>query len=232
MAYYTQEEYFNMIMAYSAADQDPSAAVRVYRQRHPDAGRFPSADTIARLVRRLRTGHGNIIPTPATGLVDRAVDYYPPPLVRLVIAQFHEDENISTRIVAARLNVAHHDTVYRIAKDNGFQCYKFTKVQKLMGEDDYLARRVFCVTFRANLHANRNLLRYVLWSDECLFTPNGMFNSKNFVTWTDEENPLAYRELRHQYRWSLMVWAGIIYGQIVSKLNPSNKILNYKKISY
>lgn len=48
MAYYTQEEYFNMIMAYSAADQDPSAAVRVYRQRHPDAGRFPSADTIAR----------------------------------------------------------------------------------------------------------------------------------------------------------------------------------------
>lgn len=220
MAYFTQQEYFNMIMAYSAADQDAAAAVLEYRRRHPNAVRFPRVETFRRLVARLLTVHGNIMPTPASGLVDRAVQYYPPALERLVIAQFHEDENISTRIVAVRLNVDHHETIYRIAKDNGFKCYKFKKVQKLMGERDYIARRAFCVTFQANLQATPHLLEFILWTDECLFTPNGMFNSKNFVTWTDEDNPLAYRECRHRYRWSLMVWAGILNGNIVSLPRP------------
>lgn len=228
MAYYTQREYFDMLMAYSAADLDAARAARVYRNRHLDAGRFPTADTIRRLAARLLTGHGNIMPTPTRGLVDREVDYYPPALVQLVIAQFTDDVNISTRIVAARLGVDHHETIYRIAKDNGFRCYKFTKVQKLMGEPDFLARRTFCVTFRQNLQALTHLLQYIVWSDECLFTPNGMFNSKNFVTWTDEENPSAYRECRHQYKWSLMVWAGIINRQIVSVRDHVLKRSNFQ----
>lgn len=55
----------------------------------------------------------------------------------------------------------------------------------------------------------------ILWSDEATFTPNGVFNSRNFLFWA-EENPHAVRERVFQYRWAINVWAGIIADRIVS----------------
>lgn len=215
MVAYTQKEYFDMIMAYSAADQDPVSAAREYKRRHPDAGRFPLAPVFRNLVHRLQT-HGNIMPMPNTGLLDRHVEFYAVELIRLVIDQFHADPNISTTIVAARLGLEHHDMIYRIAIDNGFCPYKYRKVQKLFDAQDYLSRRVYFETFLFNLRALPTLLKYILWTDECLFTPNGMWNSKNYVIWSDNDNPKAFKENKTQYKWSLMVWAGMIFGQIVS----------------
>lgn len=55
----------------------------------------------------------------------------------------------------------------------------------------------------------------ILWTDEATFTPNGVFNSHNFVFWV-EENPHAIRECRFQYRWTINVWAGILENRIIS----------------
>jgi len=49
----------------------------------------------------------------------------------------------------------------------------------------------------------------ILWTDEATFTPNGVFNSHNFLLWADE-NPHAVRQSTFQYRWSINVWAGIV----------------------
>lgn len=214
MAHYTQLEYWNMLMAVGAADQELAAARQIYMDRFPGR-RIPTIDTLTRLVNRVSGGHGNIMPIKTENLVDREVEYYDPQLVALVEDQFDADSNVSTRIVAARLSVDNDRLIRRIAKMKGYRPYNYLKVQKLMGEDDYTARVAFCQTFLENLRLTPRLLQYILWSDECLFTPNGMFNSKNYVTWSDNGNPFAYRETRHQYRWSIMVWAGILYGRIV-----------------
>lgn len=54
------------------------------------------------------------------------------------------------------------------------------------------------------------------------FTPNGVFNSKNFVLW-QEENPHAVRQNAFQYRWAINVWAGIIANRVVNS-NTSKKV--------
>lgn len=186
-------------MAYAHANENPIAAAREYERCYPDAGRFPDSQVFVRLVNRLM-GHGNIMPTKPTGMLNRAVDHYDRQLEELVVQQFRADPNVSTAIVAARLQVKNHGLVYRIAIENGFRPYKVRKVQKLMGDHDFVARRLYCQTFLDNLRAMPRLLRYILWTDECLFTPNGMFNAKNYVMWSDNNNPLAYRECRTQYK--------------------------------
>lgn len=211
---YTQDEYFEMLMAYAKANRDPLSAARRYAQENPNAARQPGPKVFQNLIKRLKT-HGNIMPIKTTGLLERPVEFYPAELVKLVITQFRTEPTISTKIVAARLEIKQPETVYRIAKDNGFQPYKLRKVQLLMGERDFLARRVYCETFLANLRVMPSLLEYILWTDECLFTLNGMWNAKNYVTWSDTENPLAFRETNTQYKWSLMVWTGMIYGKMV-----------------
>ncbi|XP_067207843.1 uncharacterized protein [Linepithema humile] len=67
--------------------------------------------------------------------------------------------------------------------------------------------------FLAQCRRNINFPDRILWTDEATFTPNGVFNSKNFLLW-QEENPHAVREGAFQYRWSINVWAGIIRNRI------------------
>ncbi|EFN86231.1 hypothetical protein EAI_06977, partial [Harpegnathos saltator] len=54
-----------------------------------------------------------------------------------------------------------------------------------------------------------------VWTDESTFTPNGVFNSRNFLLW-QEENPHAIQEGAFQYRWSINVWAGVNADRVVS----------------
>ncbi|XP_070529987.1 uncharacterized protein [Cardiocondyla obscurior] len=54
----------------------------------------------------------------------------------------------------------------------------------------------------------------ILWSDEAIFTPNGIFNSKNFIMW-QHQNPHAVRQCAFQFRWKLNVWAGIIGNRVI-----------------
>ncbi|XP_066601289.1 uncharacterized protein [Prorops nasuta] len=54
----------------------------------------------------------------------------------------------------------------------------------------------------------------ILWTDESTFTPNGIFNSRNYIVWR-EENPHAARECAFQYRYTVNVWAGLIGNNII-----------------
>jgi len=57
---------------------------------------------------------------------------------------------------------------------------------------------------------------YILWTDEAIFTPNGVFNRRNFLFWA-QENPRVIREDAFQYR-TINVWARIIGNRIVSSM--------------
>ncbi|XP_070528277.1 uncharacterized protein [Cardiocondyla obscurior] len=68
--------------------------------------------------------------------------------------------------------------------------------------------------FLAQCRQNTTFPDNILWSDEALFTQNGIFNSRNTLYWADH-NPKLIREGSFQYRYSINVWAGILGNQII-----------------
>ena len=78
-----------------------------------------------------------------------------------------------------------------------------------------------CLGFLAQCRRNEDFYKSIFWSDESTFTPNGVFNSRNNVYWT-EKNSHVVRQGAFQYRWSINVWAGMIANQVVSVNRISN----------
>jgi hypothetical protein len=95
-----------------------------------------------------------------------------------------------------------HMTVQRILHDN------LQRVQALSVED-YAPRLRFCTWFLNK--CNRNLLFHpsILFTDEAGFTRDGIINFHNSHMWADE-NPHGIIQSRHQQRFSINIWAGII----------------------
>lgn len=64
------------------------------------------------------------------------------------------------------------------------------------------------------LNRDRTFFRFVLFSDEATFHNTGQLNRHNSHYWS-VENPHWYREINHQHRWSLIVWCGILNGNLI-----------------
>lgn len=197
------------------AEGDPRQAAILYWDRFPDEPRHPDHRVFTNLWNRLANGGPLVpgaVPPPRQGRRIYGVD---PELEFLVMAQFADNPNLSTRICAVRLGLRIHENrlIHRILKANGLYPYKYQKVQALLYRD--FQRRInFCTLMRERVLIQPNLFDLILWTDECTFTPNGMFNNKNYVEWRDE-NPFNIRQTKHQYRWSINIWAGIIGDQLV-----------------
>ncbi|EZA56081.1 hypothetical protein X777_03191, partial [Ooceraea biroi] len=74
--------------------------------------------------------------------------------------------------------------------------------------------KMSCTRFLAQCRRNVSFPDIILWTDESTFTPNGVFNCRNFLYWADE-NPHVVRQGAFQYRWSINVWTGIIGNQVI-----------------
>ncbi|XP_070528284.1 uncharacterized protein [Cardiocondyla obscurior] len=72
----------------------------------------------------------------------------------------------------------------------------------------------YTAIFLAQCRQDETFPDNILWSDEAIFTPNGIFNSKNFIMW-QHQNPHAVRQCAFQFRWKLNVWAGIIGNRVI-----------------
>lgn len=152
------------------------------------------------------------LPRPRQG---RRIYGVPPNLEYSVLVQFAENPNLSTRVCALRLmlNINQCRLVHRILKANDLHPYHYQKVQALLLRD-FQGRIAFCTMIIDRPLVDSNFLLRVLWTDECTFTPNVMFNSKNYYARQDE-NPFNLRTTKHQHRWSINVWAGMIVNQLV-----------------
>lgn len=53
-----------------------------------------------------------------------------------------------------------------------------------------------------------------MFTDECLFTSAGAFNRQNTREW-QPHNPHWVQEVQSKYKWSVMVWAGIMGNTVV-----------------
>ncbi|KOC59424.1 hypothetical protein WH47_11053 [Habropoda laboriosa] len=73
---------------------------------------------------------------------------------------------------------------------------------------------------------DQNFLRKILWTDECTFTNNRMFNRRSKYT-------SVLEEIRNQMRFSINVWCGILDTIIIDR--PyffTNSILNDERYRY
>lgn len=213
MAEYQEREYMNMLLALGQANNNYRRAVQIYAEQYAVEGeRIPDHRVIENLQVRLLRGEP-LIPAHNRGRVLHILLVY-----NLVLAQVdeeHGEPGLSTRLIALRLGLRNnHQLVHRILKDNGKHPYHFRKVQDLRQPRDYENRQIFCNRMLQLHRRVPNLLELIIWSDECIFTPNGMFNSKNFVEWHDI-NPRLIRTAKTQFRWVIHVWAGMIGDRLV-----------------
>lgn len=216
MAEYAQEEYYNMILAFGAANENAPRAVQIYAERFPDE-RLPGVGVFHNLRQRLLFGTGNLVPQHNRGNHVNNNRHYTPEQEELVLDMFDDDPRLSTRVAATRLFLHNnHEVVHKILKDNGRHPYHLLKVQDLVGPRDYQNRLNFCQTMRLWDVNDPGIFNRILWTDECTFTPNGMFNSRNYVHWHDF-NPHLIRISKTQFRWSLNVWAGMIGPYLVNR---------------
>ena len=130
-----------------------------------------------------------------------------------ILQHFHDDPTQSTRGASHRLRIS-HSTIYRTLRRDSQHPYHYTRVQKLYA-GDFEVRFDFCVDLLAQIQDDPDFHRKILWTDECCFTPNGIFNYKNYHYWA-QQNPHVTRTRSFQYRYSINVWAGIIGSNLVS----------------
>jgi len=106
----------------------------------------------------------------------------------------------STRRISSAEGV-HHSTVWRILQEDWLYPYHLQCVQGLKPED--LPCRVrFCHSCLEQCVRHPQFLWNLLFTDEAMFTRDGIFNFHNMHIWA-HANPHAIREARHQTTFSI-----------------------------
>jgi hypothetical protein len=117
-----------------------------------------------------------------------------------VLLYVEEHPDTSTREIVFHMQLA-HSTVQYILKKHNFFSYKPRKVHAL-GANDPQRRVQFCTFFLNKLRQDPIFYRCVLWSDECTFGKNGVFNRNNHRHWSRENNHVVV-EHNFQHRFSV-----------------------------
>lgn len=208
MENFTNQELADMHLAYGATSCNARAAARLYQERYPER-QHPGYKKFIAIHRRLsETGmfKTNMHDTGVARTV-RTVEFEEEVLQRVA-----DEPSNSTRHIAKAMNTS-NASVWRVLHEQQLYPYHFQKVQGLTAAD-YHPRVQFCQWLLHQIAAQPNFLRYVLWTDEASFTRDGIFNSRNSHVW-DEENPHAIFPRKHQQRWSVNVWAGIVDDYLI-----------------
>lgn len=183
MADFSNRELTQIHYFYGVALGNAREAARLYALQYPDR-RHPHHSTFTRVHQRMLET-GSALPRREGNLVQAVRN---PELEERVLQEVADDPTVSTRELAARLN-ENHLTVWRILSAEKFYPYHLQKVHKLY-EGDNDNRIQFCRVMNNRFRRDGNFSRKILFSDEALFTRDGVFNSKNLHEW-QQENPHA-----------------------------------------
>ncbi|XP_071640881.1 uncharacterized protein [Temnothorax longispinosus] len=193
------------------AGENVRAAVRLYAERFPERERHPGYNVILGCVRRARET-GSLMPNwrnAGAPLQRRVVDEE---RILQIFEDFEDDpENPRDDLPYAVSLVC---LVSPKASYIGF--YVRTDCTRIIinGCSNFLQKMQSSASIIVKCRRNALFPDRILWTDEATFTPNGVFNSHNFLLWRGE-NPHAIRQGAFQYRWSINVWAGIKANRII-----------------
>lgn len=201
---YTYEQLADMHYFYGMANGNSSEARRLYSVHFPTR-RIPDSRLFDRIHRRLRET-GQLAPVRID--VGAVVAQQNVIVDEVILQRVRDDPDISTRRLATELGVSRM-AVWRVIHDAGYYPYHLQRVQALY-PGDRIPRLNFCRWFLNQPQiGNQNFAWNILFTDESEFTRNGINNFHNRHLW-DLENPHGIIEARHQRRFSLNVWGGII----------------------
>lgn len=215
---FTFNEYADMYMMYGFSNGNANMAEQEYRVRFPNR-RHPTGNVFRRLDLRLRETGSFYKRNPNAG---RPRQRRTLQLEEEILDSVYEDPSVSTRQLASTFNIPSNKTVHSVLRENLLYPYHITKVQPLY-ENDNVHRLNFCHSILNRIYEDGDFLRSVLWTDESMFTRDGVLNIHNFYHWADE-NPHAIREYGHQRKFSVNVWLGIINHQVVGPIYLPNRL--------
>lgn len=215
---YSNQEMADIHYCYGLANGVSLSAQRLYRERFPFR-RIPNTRTFDAIHRRLRENGAFLINNNNRGR---------DPIIRVnleddIIRYVENHPEISTRRLAAIFDV-HHRTIDRIIQRSNLYPYHLQRVQALY-QNDRENRINFCRWFMNQRgYHGENFSWNILYTDESQFTRNGINNFHNTHVYA-YENPHAIIEGRHQIRFSLNVWGGIVANNLIGPIFLPN-ILN------
>lgn len=212
MERFTNAEMADMHLVYGAACGNARRAWRMYSERFPGRA-VPNPRYFTTLHMRLRDSGSFAI---NRGDVGRRRH----PSEELILEHFEENPRDSTRSAAQQLAIRNHTTVWRTLRREQMHPFHFQRVHGLT-EADFLPRVHFSQWYLEQETIDPNFAKLVLFTDEAYFTRDGVFNIHNNHHW-QRNNPHVIHPSRHQERFSLNVWAGIVGNHLIGPyLMPS-----------
>lgn len=200
-------EYADMHLIYSECLCNALEASRMYPERFPNRV-HPHRQTFTRLDLRMRR-ENRLTPGAHGG---SPADVALPDVEEDILERVDGDPGTSCRILEQETGIS-KSTVNRILRSNLLHAYHYTPVQDLHPGDTEL-RMQFCQELLALTYRHENFLINILWTDECMFTRDGIFNQHNYHYYADE-NPFVTRRTNFQHRWKVNVWGGIVGNQVL-----------------
>ena len=99
-----------------------------------------------------------------------------------IVDQVEEDPNVSSRILVRQAGIS-QNKVINVLHENLYYSYHFTLVQELR-RPDFQKRVTFCRWLLEWDIEEHQFFRKILWTDEPLFTQDGMLNLHNWHHYT------------------------------------------------
>lgn len=209
---FSAREYGEMLMCYGEARGNAQRALHLYIQRYPNARHPTDSRVITRAYQRVLDNQPIVPQQEGAGRMLR------PRVVENVLEAVRRNPRLGTRTAARVVRNLHgsrvsHTSVHRFLRRDRQRAYHIHKVQALLLADK--SRRIsYCRWLQDKHRADPMFAARVIWTDESMFTRNGMWNRRNSHIWA-HTNPFETRETGHQTRWSINVWAGIYNNTIL-----------------
>lgn len=194
----------DMLQVYFECNKNSGQAVRVYSNRFPDR-EIPEPRRFSRLEENLRNYGAYKKPKQQERQFDENVELN-------VLICLQENSRTSIREIARTIGTSYR-TVQTILKRHKFKPYIPQKVQALE-ENDRGRREQFCNFYLNKMQQDRVFYRKIIWSDECNFSNNGIYNRNIHRCWS-QENPRVIIENNFQRRFSVNVWCGILGDRLI-----------------
>jgi len=204
-----------MVYVYGYRNGGANAAVDEYRRRYPLRG-TPNRAVFTNVFHALC--ECGTLPSVHVSSERRSIQKVEEQEETVGMAQ--RSPTTSTRWIASRLRVA-QSRMWRTLHYNGLRPFHHQPAQHLHPGDD-TQRLLFCHW----LSHNRELLLYILFTDEATFTHNGTNNTRNPQNW-GQDNPLGIIVTNFQTWFSMNVWCGIINDMLIGSVIIEQRMAGY-----
>lgn len=145
--------------------------------------------------------------------------------------RYHDDDNILASVRAnPKISLRERSELLNLSREKIRRCLVRHKIKPFkpkflhtLKEGDEYKRLDYCYWAQGNFLNDRDFLRKILFTDEAMFTTNGIVSSQNCRYWSTE-NPHWVINCKDQYSQKVNVWCGILGDRIIGPFFFNNTI--------